>query len=54
MWELGIEGKKGEGGDSVWEENMYEYVYGEKKIRLIAVKISETGHDMNGFVIEIK
>jgi hypothetical protein len=27
----------------------------EKKIiRLIAVKISETGHDMNGFVKEIK
>jgi hypothetical protein len=26
----------------------------KKKIRLITVNISETGHDMNGFVIEIK
>ncbi len=26
----------------------------KKIIRLIAVNISETGHDMNGFVIEMK
>jgi hypothetical protein len=41
-------------GGGLWLGRKHVCLWRKKIIRLIAVKISETGHDMNGFVIEMK